>query len=369
MKKLLALIMALIMLALCGPAAADDDYFDPVGIDLSSVNAAYLLQGGYSSQTDFLTKDDFASHIVTILLVWSTGCPYCKQMLPNLQQIHEQYGDDILVVGCPNTWLNGTIPGAWNYCDSNGYTFVNVVADSVLTTLYNKNNFVPQVYFINSDGVIVDFIPGSASLSALLDTAGNIIAQSTDEYYDVTFVENVTGEVFATQSVHKGLRPFYPTPPTIEGYDFDGWTPGTAPMVMGPVTITARYKIKTFRITFYDSITGNKIKAVYVKWGQAATAPTPPEHEGYEFVGWDKDFSYVTEAMDVYTIYVPEGTSPGVPGDMNGDGLVSSSDALVILRYSMGSMELTPAQLELADFNHDGMVNSADALAVLRTTL
>lgn len=370
MKKLLALIMALIMLALCVPAAADDDYFDPVGIDISEVHAAYLTEGGGSSESQFLTKADFAAHTVTVLNVWSSGCGPCLNEMPYFQQFHETYGgDDVLVVGCVSTWIQGTYAGAWNVLQNKGYTYMNVVQDNVLYSLYSKNNFVPQTFIVNSEGIVVDFIPGGTNFNGLCSTVGNYLASQTDKYFDVSFVDNVTGEVFLTQSVHMGLKPVYPDAPEIEGYTFSNWDPATPPMIMGPVTITAKYTIKTFQVKFFDSLTGEKIKTVYVKYGNAATAPTPPEHEGYEFVGWDKDFSYVTEAMEVFTIYVPEGTSPGVPGDMNGDGLVSSSDALVILRYSMGSMELTPAQLELADFNHDGTVNSADALAVLRTTL
>ena len=58
-----------------------------------------------------------------------------------------------------------------------------------------------------------------------------------------------------------------------------------------------------------------------------------------------------------------------IPGDMDGDGMLSANDALAILRYSIGAAALTPAQLAIADVNGDGFVNANDALYVLRCAL
>ena len=55
-------------------------------------------------------------------------------------------------------------------------------------------------------------------------------------------------------------------------------------------------------VTFFDW--DNTILArVAVAAGKAATAPEAPVREGYTFIGWDKDFSFVTSDMDVYAQY------------------------------------------------------------------
>ena len=61
--------------------------------------------------------------------------------------------------------------------------------------------------------------------------------------------------------------------------------------------------------------------------------------------------------------------SKGLLGDVNGDGCLDSSDALSILRYSVGFPTEDDMSLETADINGDGAVDSADALAVLRKSL
>ena len=56
-------------------------------------------------------------------------------------------------------------------------------------------------------------------------------------------------------------------------------------------------------VTFYDMDGETVLKEETVNYQQSATAPTPPEHEGYTFTGWDKDFSSVTEDLHVTAIY------------------------------------------------------------------
>lgn len=54
-------------------------------------------------------------------------------------------------------------------------------------------------------------------------------------------------------------------------------------------------------------------------------------------------------------------------GDIDGNGTVNSSDALLILQYSVGQKE--PAIKTIADVNGDGAINSADALIALQISV
>lgn len=53
-------------------------------------------------------------------------------------------------------------------------------------------------------------------------------------------------------------------------------------------------------------------------------------------------------------------------GDCNGDGNVNSADALSILKYSVGTLNLNNENLKAANANSDDKVNSADALLILK---
>ena len=55
-----------------------------------------------------------------------------------------------------------------------------------------------------------------------------------------------------------------------------------------------------------------------------------------------------------------------VLGDMNGDGAITSADALLALQASVGKGDLTEKQTLAADVDHDKKVTSSDALLILQ---
>lgn len=55
-----------------------------------------------------------------------------------------------------------------------------------------------------------------------------------------------------------------------------------------------------------------------------------------------------------------------VLGDVDGDGYVYPSDAMLVLRASVGNIALTAEQLERGDVDKDGLTYPADAMMILR---
>ena len=369
MKKVLSLLLIVSLLAVCIPVSAlGAQDVNPIGQNIANVHAAYITAGGNPSTTDFLTAEDFAAHTITIINVWSNGCGPCINEMPYFQQVHEEFGDQgVLIVGCCSLWISGSYSAEWTFLQNHGYTYMNVIQDDVLYGLYSQNSYVPQTFIVDSEGTIIDFIGGGTSYQTLCTKIAQWIACYSDEYYDVTFVNGVTNEVIATQNIHAGYVPEYPEAPEMYGYTFSNWDPVNPPPVLSDMTITAMYSRNVYRVRFYDSITGNKIgSSQFIYYLDPVTPPEPPEHGGYTFVGWDHDLSAVTEAMDVYTIYI-EGSF--TPGDMDGDGEITVGDSLVVLRGAMGLLQLSSAQQQAADLDGDGSVTMSDALIALRKAM
>jgi len=55
-------------------------------------------------------------------------------------------------------------------------------------------------------------------------------------------------------------------------------------------------------------------------------------------------------------------------GDVNGDGIINSTDAAIVYRSVNGRYTLTDSQKLSADVNGDGAVNSTDAALIYRYT-
>lgn len=57
---------------------------------------------------------------------------------------------------------------------------------------------------------------------------------------------------------------------------------------------------------------------------------------------------------------------PVISGDVDGDGSISITDVILLLRHLTGLTELTPSQFAAADVNEDGLLDIADATMIMR---
>ena len=94
-----------------------------------------------------------------------------------------------------------------------------------------------------------------------------------------------------------------------EGYVFDGWDDGEMQnprkllLDMDNIDIMASFTVKTFLVSFLDW-DGSVLKSTMVNYNESAEAPeNEPERDGYTFVGWDGDFSSVTEDLVITALY------------------------------------------------------------------
>lgn len=73
---------------------------------------------------------------------------------------------------------------------------------------------------------------------------------------------------------------------------------------------------------------------------------------------------------DTYQIELINGPKPArAMGDVDGNGKLNSTDALLILNHSVSISTLTAEQKKYADMNSDGKYNSVDALFILKAAV
>ena len=116
----------------------------------------------------------------------------------------------------------------------------------------------------------------------------------------VTFID-WDGTVLSSVKVTRGEAAIPPADPYREGYTFIGWDKDFS-TVTDHMTITAQYRINRYCVRFLD-YDNTLLKTDSVVYQSAATAPADPYREGYTFIGWDKDFSVVTDHMTITALY------------------------------------------------------------------
>jgi len=118
--------------------------------------------------------------------------------------------------------------------------------------------------------------------------------------WDVEFVD-WDGTVLATMKVPNGEAATAPADPTREGYTFIGWDKDFS-AVTDHMTVTAQYQINRYRVRFFD-FNDTLLHTDSVEYQAAAVAPANPYRTGYTFTGWDKAFDSITADLDVYAQY------------------------------------------------------------------
>lgn len=137
-------------------------------------------------------------------------------------------------------------------------------------------------------------------------------------------------------------------------------------VINGKVYISTTEPQNVHTVSFYG-FGGALLSTQQVQDGAAAQAPSAEPvittADGtYLFYGWDAEFDNVTADMQIHAVYV-------LLGDVDGNGTVSSPDALLALRSTIGMSVLTPMQVLAGDIDRNGSVTSSDALRILRYSM
>lgn len=171
----------------------------------------------------------------------------------------------------------------------------NVVFSDLFTLSLQKEGYTGRLY---RDA---DFLK-PLTKDSKVKNGDTVYVKWTINKYTVTFMD---GEkvLRAYTNVPHGSAVTAPEVPEKDGKTFKEWDKDFS-KVTSDLTINAVYDVDTFTVTFKD---GEKVlETQTVEYEAAATAPdtarlSPPE--GMHFAKWDKDFSKVTEDIEVSAVY------------------------------------------------------------------
>lgn len=171
----------------------------------------------------------------------------------------------------------------------------NVVFSDLFTLSLQKEGYTGRLY---RDA---DFLK-PLTKDSKVKNGDTVYVKWTINKYTVTFMD---GEkvLRAFTNVPHGSAVTAPEVPKKDGKTFSKWDKDFS-KVTSDLTINAVYDVDTFTVTFKDG--GKVLETQTVEYEAAATAPdtarlSPPE--GMHFAKWDKDFSKVTEDIEVSAVY------------------------------------------------------------------
>ncbi len=177
------------------------------------------------------------------------------------------------------------------------------LTDSKLPTP-SKTGYDFGGWYLESDTSFATAIIGTTTVATASDHI--LVAKWTAQTATVTldpapgtFAEGVANTIQVTFGEAYGDLPT----PTLEGYDFSGWTLDGNPVekdttveTAGAHTLVASWSIKKFIVTFMDGATElADLKKSDVEWNTAISEVTAPAKNGYNFDAWYKEEDFQTK--------------------------------------------------------------------------
>ncbi|MBQ2911713.1 MAG: TlpA family protein disulfide reductase [Clostridia bacterium] len=109
-----------------------------------------------------------------VLNFWATWCKYCKEEMPDFDEVYKEMGDDVVFMMINLPYTRGeSVEKAKEYIAENGFSFpVYFDNDQDVYMNYDVSG-LPATYIINSDGTFFGYTQGRLPKDALVNAINN----------------------------------------------------------------------------------------------------------------------------------------------------------------------------------------------------
>jgi cytochrome c-type biogenesis protein len=143
-------------------AAKQEDKKRPMAKDFTAKN---LLTGEEISLSDYRGK-------IVFLNFWGSWCPPCRAEMPSFQEVYEEYGDDVVIIG---VGINDSEENLIKFAKSIGVTYP-IVQDRTneIGRTYRVRS-LPTTYRINQQGEIQGVAQGGLNKDQLIQAIEELL--------------------------------------------------------------------------------------------------------------------------------------------------------------------------------------------------
>lgn len=120
----------------------------------------------YTAAGEAFTQEDFASYDLTVINVWATYCPPCRDEMSSLAVLEKKLPDNIrLALLCTDAWSEQeTMESILEDADFTGINWIS--GNDGCNAMLENIQYIPTNIFIDSGGHVVDVTVGGAGVGA-----------------------------------------------------------------------------------------------------------------------------------------------------------------------------------------------------------
>ncbi len=100
---------------------------------------------------------------------WASWCPPCREEMPDMQKMHEEYGTEIAVLAVNIGENKSTVA---NFMMQNGLDFPVLLDNSKSTAQNYLVRAIPTTFILDEDGIIIEKTFGALSYQKMLELSG-----------------------------------------------------------------------------------------------------------------------------------------------------------------------------------------------------
>ena len=102
--------------------------------------------------------------------LWATWCPPCREEMPAIEKVYQEFKDQGLVVLAMNMTYQDDASAVAPFIERHGLTFPILLDESGDTSRAYQMRSLPTSFFIDRDGIINEVVIGGPMAEALLRT-------------------------------------------------------------------------------------------------------------------------------------------------------------------------------------------------------
>lgn len=127
------------------------------------------------------SEEFYKEKALTLVNVWGTFCGPCKEEMPDLGKLYEDYKDKVNFLGVvvdTNVSMDTNVEEAQQIIKDSGVNYKNIMPNPTTEDTLVNITAMPTTFFVNSDGKVLGGFVGKADKDSLAATIDKLLEEN-----------------------------------------------------------------------------------------------------------------------------------------------------------------------------------------------
>lgn len=127
------------------------------------------------------SEDFYKEKPLTLVNVWGTFCGPCKEEMPDLAKLYDEYKDKVNFLGVvvdTNASMDTNVQEAQQIIKDSGVNYKNIMPNPTTEDTLVNITAMPTTFFVNSEGKVLGGFVGQADKDSLAATLDKLIEEN-----------------------------------------------------------------------------------------------------------------------------------------------------------------------------------------------